>query len=337
MKIGLNPYGLTYTVGLQGRDTPRANPAPLGVEGFIDLVRELGGTCIELDWRWLVPMSSRDLAQLRERVHGLTTITSFWLSHQPGETLDEAVRCTGALGAPLLRLHLTPVLEGARAGWCGRWGEMLAHAEQLLRRDAPKVRDAGLVLAIENHQDLGSEELLALVDDLGDHAGIVLDTGNPFAVGEDPVAFARRAARRIRHLHLKDYVAQFTGEGYRLVRCAIGEGAVPFAEIASALTASWTTLTASVEPAALEARHIRLFTDAWWDGYPPREARELGVLLGRLRANALPPVADYRTPWERGAPGAEITAYEMGHIRRSVQNLRVMGWWREMPSMPTMP
>ena len=46
--------------------------------------------------------------------------------------------------------------------------------------------------------------------------------------GEDPIAFTRRAAHRIRHVHLKDYRAQFTPEGFRLVRCAIGDGAVPF-------------------------------------------------------------------------------------------------------------
>ena len=39
----------------------------------------------------------------------------------------------------------------------------------------------------------------------GANVGVVFDTGNPFAVGEDPVAFARRAAHRIRHVHLKDY------------------------------------------------------------------------------------------------------------------------------------
>ncbi len=37
-----------------------------------------------------------------------------------------------------------------------------------------------------------------------------------------------RASRRTsRHVHLKDYRVQFTDEGYRLVRCAIGDGAVP--------------------------------------------------------------------------------------------------------------
>ena len=121
---------------------------------------------------------------------------------------------------------------------------------------------------------------MAIAEEAGEHVGIVLDTGNPFAVGEDPVAFARRAGHRIRHVHLKDYAAQFTDEGYRLVRCAIGDGCVPFRAIAAVLEAHSPSLTASLEPGALEVRHIRLFTPEWWTGYPPRAASELGVALG---------------------------------------------------------
>ena len=85
-------------------------------------------------------------------------------------------------------------------------------------------------------------------------------------------------------------------------------------------------MTASIEPGALESRHIRLFTPDWWTGYPPRSARELGTALGRLRVNRLDENADARTPWERGAPRDEVIAYEMGQVRRSVDNLRAMGF-----------
>jgi 3-oxoisoapionate decarboxylase len=325
-QVGLNPYGLAYTVGLQGLGTPRANPAPIGLEGFIAVVREAGARSIELDWRWLTPMSAGDLARLRDKLAGLIPICSFWLAQQPGETLAEGVRCATALGAPILRLHLTPVVEGARAAWGPRWEDLVAHARATLKREAPRAADAGLVLAIENHQDLGSEELVAIVEEAGDHVGIVLDTGNPFAVGEDPVAFARRAGHRIRHVHLKDYAAQFTGEGYRLVRCAIGDGCVPFRAIAAVLEEHSPSLTASLEPGALEVRHIRLFTPEWWTGYPPRAASELGIALGTLRHNQLDAGADYRTPWEREGSGPEIIAYEMAQIGRSVENMRAMGW-----------
>lgn len=324
--LGLNPYGLTYTLGLQGAGTPRANPDPLGMEGFVRIVRDAGLGCIELDWRWLTPLSEPELRSVRRQLQGLTVIYSHWLAQEPGEGLDDAVRRAAAVGAGILRMHLTPVLEGARGAWGSTWDRMIEHARAVLGRDLAGAADAGLIVAIENHQDLGSDDLLAIVDELGDAAGIVFDTGNPFAVGEDPVAFARRAGHRIRHVHLKDYRAQFTDEGFRLVRCAIGDGAVPFPAIAEVLGAHHSPLTASIEPGALEQRHIRLFRQEWWTGYPPRAASELGTLLGRLRRTALPDDADCRTPWERGAPPDEIAAYEREHIRRSLENLRQMGW-----------
>jgi sugar phosphate isomerase/epimerase len=325
-RVGLNPYGLAYTLGMQGAGTPRANARPVGMAGFVAAAREVGAQCIELDGRWLAAMPDEELARLRDDLAGDIVICSYWLAQQEGETLAEAIRQTAAIGAGMIRLHLTPVLEGARARWGARWGEMLAHGRATLTREAVRAADAGLALAIEDHQDLGSEELVEISEQAGENVGVIFDTGNPFAVGEDPVAFARRAGHRIRHVHLKDYVAQPTDEGYRLVRCAIGEGCVPFQEIAAALQSHTPPLTASIEPGALEARHIRLFTSDWWSGYPPRDARELGVALGRLRQNRLSEDADFRTPWERGAPGEEIVAYEMAQVRRSVENLRAMGF-----------
>ena len=325
-RVGLNPYGLAYTVGLQGAGTVRANPQGIGLEGFVGLAREIGASCIELDWRWLTPLSDANLDRLRGDLEGLTTVCSCWLDQQSGETLAEPMRCATAVGAAIVRLHLTPVLEGARAGWGARWGEMVDHARATLRRESPKAADAGLVLAIENHQDFGSEELLAIAEESGENVGVVLDTGNPFAVAEDPVEFTRRAAHRIRHVHLKDYRAQFTDEGYRLVRCAFGDGCVPFPEIAAALAPQGSSITASIELAALDARHIRLFEAEWWTGYPPREARELATALGRLRRNGIDRNADCRTPWERLAPASAIVVYEMGQLRRSVEKLRSMDW-----------
>ena len=67
-----------------------------------------------------------------------------------------------------------------------------------------------------------------------------------------------------RHVHLKDYRVQLTDEGFRLVRCAIGDGAVPFPEMVAILAEHHETLPAVLEPGALEARHVRLFTPDWW-------------------------------------------------------------------------
>ena len=41
-KLGLNPYGMTYYLGLQGRGTSRQNPKGTGLEGFLAIAEELG-------------------------------------------------------------------------------------------------------------------------------------------------------------------------------------------------------------------------------------------------------------------------------------------------------
>jgi sugar phosphate isomerase/epimerase len=329
-RVGLNPYGLTYTLGLQGLDTPRANRQPLGLSGFVRLAREVGARTLELDLRWLTPLDDRTLMRVADdaAADGMTVVCSTWLRHEPGETLDDARRIARVLGAALIRIHLAPVLEGARAALGGRWSEMVAHARGVLIREAARARDEGLRIGIENHQDFGSEELLAFADEAGDNVGIVLDTGNPFAVGEDPVAFTERVAHRLLHVHLKDYRAQFTDEGYRLVRCAIGEGCVPLELVARVIERQTPNLpvTASLEPAALEARHIRLFTAEWWHGYPARDARELAVAIGRLRRRRLDRFDDYRTPWEQDVSADELVAYEGEQLVQSVGYVQSMGW-----------
>ena len=325
LQIGLNPYGLAYTVGLQGRGTPRANPQPIGLDGFIRIAREIGARCIELDWRWLFAMDDDEVRALGERLSDLPRVISYWVQHEPDETLERAIHCASGVGARILRMHLTPVLEGNRSALGSRWPTMIQHARDVVIRDAPRAADAGLTVAIENHQDLASDELLALAEQAGPNVGITLDTGNPFSVGEDPIGFVERAGRRIRHLHLKDYVSQFTPEGYRLIRCATGSGCVPFSEILTTLPAS-DGMTASIEIAALDARHIRVFTPEWWEGYPARPSSELARALQRLKQARLDDNADYRTPWEKEEPPEAIAAYERAQLDESVANLRKLGW-----------
>jgi hypothetical protein len=185
----------------------------------------------------------------------------------------------------------------------------------------PRAAAEGRVLGIENHQDFGSDELVAFCELGGPGVGITYDTGNTFPVGEAPLSFTRRIAPHVRHVHLKDYRVQFTDEGYRLVRCAIGDGAVPFAELAAILAEYHDMLTAVLEPGALEARHVRFLTDDWWNGYPPKTAREFAACLSAARVNRLADDADYRTPWEREDDDA-LVSYELDMIRRSAANMK---------------
>lgn len=325
LTVGLNPYGLTYTLGLQGMGTPRANPRATGLDGFLAIAEEIGARVLEIHQPWLSDLDADGLASLRDRLEalGLTPIVSAGLHWIPNEqALDQAT----ALGAKTVRMGLSPILCGDRNAFgAAQFAGLVASIRADLCRLAPLAVERGLTIAIENHQDFGSAELMAFCEEAGDSVGITLDTGNAFPVAEAPMDFVRTAAPRIRHVHLKDYRVQFTDQGYRLVRCAIGDGAVPFREIFEHLLADGRALTASLEPGALEARHVRLFTPDWWKGYAPKDARSLAAALRAARVNLLPEHEDHRTPWEAERPGDELVAYERDMMLRSAANMRALG------------
>ncbi|MCX5568055.1 sugar phosphate isomerase/epimerase family protein [Kaistia nematophila] len=326
LQVGLNPYGLTYYLGLQGHGTPRANSRARGLEGFIELAEELGAKTLEIFEPWIAALDDAGVQALRARLAalGMTPVISSGLNQGP---LDSAFRSAERLDAKLIRVCLTSVLCGDRNAWGDKWHELVRGVHAALALYAPRAAAEGRTLVIENHQDFTSDELVGFCEEVEGGVGLCYDTGNTLPVGEAPLDFTRRIAPWVRHVHLKDYNVQFTDEGYRLVRCAIGDGAVPFAEVLAILAEHHEQLTAVLEPGALDVRHVRLLTADWWNGYPPRPARSLAACLQAARRNRLADDADYRTPWERGEDGA-LVQYELDMIRRSVANMQALGVMR---------
>ena len=326
LRVGLNPYGLTYTLGLQGHGTPRANPAGRGLDGFIDIALDIGAESVELHNGWLAAMSDDQLSALRERLStlGLTPIIASGLPH---EAHGAAIRSATALGAKTIRLALSRLLCGDRAA-VEDWPEMVDQTRDGIRDYAAKARDADVWIAIENHQDFGSAELVAFCEAAGDNVGICYDTGNSFPVAEAPIDFTNRIAAKVRHVHLKDYRVQFTEQGYRLCRCSAGTGAVPFPEIVEILSKHHDQLSASIEIAALEARHVRLLRPDWWSGYPPIPAQDLAACFAAAQVNRIAGNEDYRTPWEREDDGQVLIDYELSQVRQSAINLKAMNIMR---------
>jgi 3-oxoisoapionate decarboxylase len=322
LNVGLNPYGLTYHLGLQGKGTTRANPNGAGLEGFIAIATQLKARVLEIFDPWLAEKGDPEIIALRDRLSGLgmRPVVSAGLNMMG--PVESALRSARLLDARVIRLGLSPVLEGSRNAWGPKWFELQAAIREGLAKYAPMAAAEGRVLAIENHQDFGSEELVEFCTEFG--TGICLDTGNTFPVGESPLDFARRVAPHVAHVHFKDYRVQFTDEGYRLVRCAIGDGVVPLVEMMAVLARHHGEMNAVLEPGALEARHIRFLNPDWWRGYRPMDAKSFAAALAAARHNRLADDADFRTPWERGADH-ELVDYELAMIRRSADNMRQAG------------
>jgi 3-oxoisoapionate decarboxylase len=324
LRVGLNPYGLTYHLGLQGKGTPRANSHGGGLEGFIAIAIELKARVLEIFDPWLAELSDDKLTDLGKRLAGLDMVPVVSAGLDMMGPIESALRSARLLNARVIRLGLSPVLEGSRNAWGAKWLELQSSIRKGLEKYAPLAEAEGRILAIENHQDFGSEELVDFCHEFGPAMGITLDTGNTFPVGEAPMDFVRRVAPLVRHVHFKDYRVQFTDEGYRLVRCAIGDGAVPLKEIIAEISKHHEKMNAVLEPGALEARHIRFLSPDWWNGYKPMSATAFAATLAAARVNRLADDADYRTPWERGTDH-ELENYEIAMIRNSAANVRALG------------
>jgi sugar phosphate isomerase/epimerase len=324
LRIGLNPYGLTYHLGIQAGGTPRANPRAVGLEGYIALATELGARTLELWEGWTGKLSDDELRALGNRLKGLG-MEPIGSSGLQQADFANSIRIANGLGAKLIRFALTPILCGDRNAASERWHQLVDSTWEKLGRLAPMAAAHGITIAIENHQDFTSRELVHFCIETGPNVGIVFDTANTFPVAESPLDFTRVIAPHVRYLHLKDYRVQFTDEGYRLVRCASGDGCVPYAEMVEILAQHHQSLPAAIEIGALEARHVRLLTPDWWQGYAPKDASALAAAFLAARRNRLPDGADYRTPWEKQEDGDALINFELDQVRRSALNLRALG------------
>jgi sugar phosphate isomerase/epimerase len=238
--------------------------------------------------------------------------------YDPGK-LAAAIRSAERLGAATVRTMIGGAkLGGDRRGLSGRWQPFLQQVREGLAEAAKAAEQAKVNIAVENHQDLASEELLWICESIGSpYFGLTLDTGNPLATAEEPLDFFERVAPFVKNVHLKDYRIFSSDEGYRLARCPLGAGVIDFAGLFPILAAHCPKVTMSIELGALEARHVRALADDYWPEYPARTAAQFARTM-RFVHNHTQPSGDWQTPFERGESVEAIMAFEQRELAESL-------------------
>jgi len=188
----------------------------------------------------------------------------------------------------------------------------------------PTLRAHQVRLLIENHQDLGAEDLLQIIRATSaDWIGINWDMGNSLAVLDTPETFLKKAGSVIGNVHLKDYRLFRCEEGFYLTRCALGDGVVDFAPLLKALRRQHGLLPMAIELGAQQARRADVFQRAYWEAYPPSPVTEslefFAFLTRHLRVGQ---DGEWNSPWERRLSGPAIVESEMKELERSVAFLK---------------
>lgn len=154
---------------------------------------------------------------------------------------------TVVTGSTAVRAYLAEPWERpqAGAGWADIWQRTVAESHALLAAIAPLLRDLGLRIALENHGDATTTELIEFVESLDPELfGLCLDTGNlPLAL-ESPLEGARRAAPYTFATHLKDAVVLADGGGDLVLQARpCGEGVLAIDDIVRVLLDGGASLT----------------------------------------------------------------------------------------------
>ena len=141
--------------------------------------------------------------------------------------LDEAIATAKALGADIVKVSMD--LKRPRPVSGSRFHpevmEQMKSFAARLKASAPAADDAGIRIAVENHCDSFSEEILWLLD-LVDHpaVGACIDTVNALMVMEDPMQAIENLAPRAFTNHFRDDRIEFQRYGFKLTGAAVGEG-----------------------------------------------------------------------------------------------------------------
>jgi sugar phosphate isomerase/epimerase len=145
--------------------------------------------------------------------------------------------CAQTIGAKVMR-----VVGSSRKFRDRPHAPQLDNLAVMLRKAARAAADCGIKLAIENHIDFNSDEILSLIERVGSpFLGVNFDTGNFVRVLDDPVKAMGKLAKYCYATHVKDLKIQRgvpVDEWYFFSSTPVGEGIVDNGKLAELLSAA---------------------------------------------------------------------------------------------------
>jgi sugar phosphate isomerase/epimerase len=307
MKLGLDTF--TYH-----------HMSDLTVDDYLQKADELGLDGVHMaGLRHLVAPKEGELAGLREKADSMGLYIELGTGGTDPDHLRSILKAAHVLGSPAVRTFYSTITKFAddRPTTSEGMKECLEKAAAETREVLPLCEEYGIPLAFENHQDLTTEELLTLIEMIdSEWAAICLDTGNSLALLDDPLEAAKALGSLTRSVHFKDYKLAARPDGFVMVGCALGEGAMDLDGILEVLARDAPEANLNIETPmekivypVLEREHL--------SHLPGASAETLARTLRMVRDSGLP--EEPQLPSERGASEQELRDEWEDVVVRSVR------------------
>lgn len=255
MKVGIDSYCYHRWFGeiYPGQQDPGAR---WGFEDLLGRALQLGAGGVSLETCFLKSLDAAYLSELRAALdeNGLERVLAWGhpdgleagRNHGAWSELNALIPNVPHLGTRILRIVASSLRFRNEPP-----EPQILEIVRMLKQSAAIAADCGVVLALENHIDFTSAQILEILDRVGsDHLRVTFDTGNALRMMEDPVEAARCLAPYVAATHIKDLQAcrHVSPRQWHFFSCVpLGEGLIDLAGVVEALRQAGYTGLLAVE------------------------------------------------------------------------------------------
>lgn len=298
-----SPLGVViHSYPLRSREKGFSDPL-----AFLNFCRERGAAGVQLPLGALPADKARELRSTAE-THGLYVEGSIRPPKDKSdvERFEKEIATSKACGATVVR---TVMLGGRRYETFKAARDFTAFAEQALvslRLAEPVVAKHQVALAVENHKDYRTDELVGVMKAVSsEFVGVCVDTGNSIALLERPTDTATELAPWVAACHLKDMGVEPAADGFLLAEVPLGEGFLDLAGIVGTLRKARPAVRLSLEMITRDPLRIPCLTDDYWATLDRVTGRDLARVLALVQKH------DPKTPLIRPSRRSAIEQREL--------------------------
>ena len=200
------------------------------------------------------------------------------------DRFSRQVKSSAEAGADVLRTVVMPGRRYERFTTLEEFKEYEARARRMLELAAPVMEKERVHLAVENHKDQRSDERVALFEHIeSEYVGACLDTGNSFALLEDPLTTVAMLGPWTKTVHLKDQGLQPSPDGFLLGDIPLGQGAFDLPAIVTAVRKHKPDVRFCLELITRDPLQVNCLKDQYWSTMPTVPGSELARTLRTVR------------------------------------------------------
>lgn len=221
MKLGLGSYAYRWSIGIKDQIPAKAMTA----FDLLDSAETLGLEVVQYaDNMPLDQYSEADHHRLYEVAREKGLILELGTQSFDAHEVDRYLEIGKRLHSSIMRVALDAADSHIP----------VAELAEQFRPRVDKARAAGMKIAIENHFNYPSPQMVDLLDAVNDdHLGVCLDVANSICANEWPEDTIKMLAPYAINLHLKDYeiTPDVYGVGFRIHGVPLGQGRAPISWI----------------------------------------------------------------------------------------------------------